>query len=386
MSEQNVFDRILVSLHEAMLDDVHWPATAALIDGACGATGNELVVAEGFGADVDILWARFCYRGQRREDLEREYFEVYHPQDERLPRLRQLQDSRVVHVTDLYTEEELGTSVTYNEWLRRSGAQNALYVRMDGPHGTRIVWAIADPIEAGGWRAGQIEMIERLLPPIRQFVQIREALASAEALGASLAGLLDNTRVGVVQLDRRGRIAAANDRARDILRQGDGLSDQGGFLRAWLPADDVGLQQQLADALPTSGGAAASGSIALRNPNSPARLVLHVNPVGAHETSLGARRVAALVLIVEPRSQPSIDPDFVAAALGLTPAESQVATFLAEGGTVHDIAAMTSRRESTVRWLVKQIYNKQGISRQADLVRLILSIAEFAPPRRPDGH
>ena len=80
MSEQTVFDRILVSLHEAMLDDAYWPETAALMDQACGATGNELVIAEGIGDDVDILLAWFYYGGQRREDLEQEYFEVYHSQ------------------------------------------------------------------------------------------------------------------------------------------------------------------------------------------------------------------------------------------------------------------------------------------------------------------
>ncbi len=382
MSEQTVFDRILVSLHEAMLDDAHWPSTAALIDEACGATGNELVAAEGTGDDVDILLAWFYYGGQRREDLEREYFEVYHSQDERLPRLRQLPDSRVVHVTDLYTEEELRTSPTYNEMLRRAGTQNALNVRMDGPYGSRIIWAIADPIEADGWAPDQIEMVERLLPHIRQFFRIRQTLVSAEALGTSLAGLLDNTRIGVIHLDRRGRIVEANDRARGFLRQGDGLLDRDGFLRARLPATDADLQRLLAGALPTFGGGDLSGSIAVRHSPGRLRLALHVSPVGNRQAEFSAHRVAALALIVEPGSQPRIDPDLVASILGLTPAESQVAVSLAEGRTIRDIAAATRRQESTIRWFMKQVYNKLGISRQADLVRLVLSLAEFPRPRR----
>ena len=34
MSGHDAFERILTSLHEAMLDDVHWPTTTALIDEA----------------------------------------------------------------------------------------------------------------------------------------------------------------------------------------------------------------------------------------------------------------------------------------------------------------------------------------------------------------
>ena len=36
MNPLDAFDRILASLHQAALDDAHWPATAALIDEACG--------------------------------------------------------------------------------------------------------------------------------------------------------------------------------------------------------------------------------------------------------------------------------------------------------------------------------------------------------------
>ena len=111
------------------------------------------------------------------------------------------------------------------------------------------------------------------------------------------------------------------------------------------------------------------------------RLVLHVSPVTPRQAEFSAHRVAALALIVEPGSHPPIDADHVAAVLGLTPAESRVAAWLAEGRTVREIAAETRRQESSVRWLVKQVYTKQGISRQADLVRLVLSLAAPQPRR-----
>ena len=81
MSDQDAFAHILASLHEAMLDDVHWPTTTALIDEACGLTGNTLLVGEGPKDDIRVLFVGLYYRGQRRTDLEREYLEVYHPID-----------------------------------------------------------------------------------------------------------------------------------------------------------------------------------------------------------------------------------------------------------------------------------------------------------------
>ena len=150
--------------------------------------------------------------------------------------------------------------------------------------------------------------------------------------------------------NRRGRIIEANDRARGILRQGDGLSDRDGVLRARKSADQLHLERLLADALPTSGAVAVSGSMLLGRSSGLPPLVVHVKPVAVPQPDYGARQVAALVLIVEPGSRRRIDPGLVAAALGLTQAESQVAVWLAEGKSVRDIAQATGLSESTLYW------------------------------------
>ena len=381
---QHDFDRILTSLHDAMLDDAHWPATSLLIDEACGIRGNALVVGKGRSqADGQIFLARFCYHGQRHKDREQWYFDLYYPWDERVPRVAQLPDSRLVPITELYTDQELKNSAAYNEALPRGGYQHGLNVRLDGPDGTSIVWTLADSTERGGWGSGQIEMIERLLPHIRQYVQVRRALAGAEALGASLAELLDSTHVGVIHLDQRGGIVEANDRARGILRRGDGLFDQEGFLRARQPADHAWLETLLAGALRTHGSeAATSGSMTIRRPPGVPRLVVHIKPVDDRRLDFGLCRVAALVLVVDAGIPPRQDAKLVAEALGLTPAESQVAVMLSEGRTVRDIAMATSRQEGTVHVLIKRACKKLGISRQVDLVRLVLPLADVSVLRR----
>ena len=381
MSSLDAFLHILESLHEAMLDDAHWPATAALIDEACGIGGSALVIGEGFGADVRVHFARYLYRGERRQDLEREYFEVYHPYDEAMPRLRQLPDGQLVHVPDLYTDKEKKTSAVYNEALPRLGGQDGRSVRFDGPDGQRIVWALGDPVATGGWQSAQLELIEYLSPHVRQFVRVRQALAAANALGVGLAGLLDNDRVGVIHLDRRGRIIEANARALDILRRGEGLRDQDGTLHAWLPADHERLQRLLGGALPGLWGEApTSGSMTIRRATGRTRLGVHVSPVGVGQSDFGGRRVAALMLVVDPAGHARIDPVRVANAFGLTPSEGRVAALLAEGRSVREIAATAGYQESYVRWLLKQVYKKQGISGQVALVRQVLALD--ALPRR----
>ena len=102
-------------------------------------------------------------------------------------------------------------------------------------------------------------MVTGLLPHIRQFVRVRQALVRAEARHATVTALLDNPRIGVLHLDRRGRILAVNDRARSLLRHGEAVSDEDGVLQARAPDDQVRLAQLVAEALPTSGAVPVRG-------------------------------------------------------------------------------------------------------------------------------
>ena len=380
MSGQDRFERLLEALHAAALDDGLWPRASGLIDEVCGSKGNILVSGDsGFNGGVDLFFVRTLYRGQHRAELEREYFETYHPVDERMPRLRQLADSRIVHVDALFTEEEKKASPVYNEIMPRSDTGNCLHARLDGPHGSRIVWTAADPVDAEGWTSERVETVARLLPHLRQFVRVREALVEARALRTTIDGLLETAGLAVILLDRRGQVAEANDRARAILRRRDGLRDEDGRLRAVLPEEDEALQGLVARAVPYGGGGAGS-SMTVSRERAASQLLLHVSPVGANGP--GSGRTGALVLAIDPADRLRLDPGALGTVLGLTPAESHIAASLVEGMSVHDVAAETGRSVTTVKWHLRHIFAKHGLSRQSDLVRLAMSIADVPGIRR----
>lgn len=381
MNPESTFERCLKALYEAALDDARWPAATTLIEEALDAEGFALIVAEGVDDSTRTQFARFLRRGESQEELMREYYKDYYPHDEAVPRCRRLPSGRVVHVRDTYTEDELKNSPAYNEGMARLGNQNSLYSQLAGPDGMRVFWAITDPNRGRAWQSAQVRLIKRLLPHIRQSVLIRQALAAADALGGGLLDLLENDRIGVVQLDRGGRVLETNALAREILRRGDGLIDRGGVLEALLPADRSRLRRLLGRALPNFlGDSPSGGSMTIQRRSGRSRLGLHIGPVGDPSIDFGGRRVAALVLLVDPTRRSRINAERVATTLGLTPSEGRMAALLAEGLRVGEIASATGWRESYVRWLVQQVYRKLGVSGQVALVRLVL--AADALPRR----
>ena len=194
-----------------------------------------------------------------------------------------------------------------------------------------------------------------------------------------VTALVDQTLVGLICLDRRGVIVESNARARQVLGADGGLRERNGRLGTHRPEDAEVLEDLLRSALDGTDVAGTRPSAVLGAWPGQRPLTVHVNPV----PPAGKRRliVAALVTIVDPWVTIPVDPEQVGISLGLTPAESGVAAWLAEGSTVAEIAERTARSPQTVRWLVKRALAKTWCRRQADLVRLVLSTSHLPVPQ-----
>lgn len=375
MSQGDDFDQVILALNEAAMDESCWPRAAVLIDNACGTKGSCLIFGQGKAQRDVFFWTKnFYLAGERRTDFEADYFDGYYQADERVPRIKTLPDGKLVHVSELYTDQERNSSPVYNEFLPRTYTQDSLITHLEGPGLSQIVWSIADPVESTGWRTDQVEMMQRLLPHLRHCVSLRQALADVEAVGWSLYELLDNKNCGIIQLDRHGRILEMNDSASALLSRRTGLAARGGFLTVRDTSDNSRLQEVLHEALPRLARPATSGSVTIARAPAGSRLVLHVFPVEQSRTDFRTRRVAAIVMIVDPEANERIDPQLVGEAFGLTRTESVLAVSLASGLTIRDIAVSTGREESTIRWHMKKIFKKQGISRQAQLVQRVQTL------------
>ena len=384
MSGRDLFGRILESLNAGVFDDAQWAATSGLVDEFCGAKGNHLVLGDGAAPGrIDIFFAWFCYRGERRADLEREYFEFYQGADERLLRIKRLADGQLAPVRELFSEEEKKTSALYNELMVRTEAQGGLNARLAGPGGSCIVWSFADPVAAEGWSSAQVERIGSLLPHVRHFVRVRQALAGANALGASLTGLLDHVGTG----RHPARPAGAGDggqrprpgppargcgahrpgrrAARRPARRGRGAP---GVARPRPALCRRSGRRRLDD------GAARAIGIAAR---------AACEPCSAKAGRRRARRRPARWCSRSSRRRgPASTGSAWASLLGLTPRESHLALALAEGRTVQDVARETGRSVNTVRWHLQHIYTKLGLSRQAEVVRVVTALADVPGVRR----
>jgi DNA-binding CsgD family transcriptional regulator len=166
-----------------------------------------------------------------------------------------------------------------------------------------------------------------------------------------------------------------NSAAEQILKSGDGLCLRSGSIEATRTSVNEQLQASIADAVLQQGCGAPSGnSFACSRPSGKRPYVIHVLPLTA--TSDDPAPVRALVMIVDPDPEHEHEPPkaLIRRIFGLTNAEADVALRVMRGDGLKPISADLAVSRATVNTHLQRVFAKTDTHRQAELVRLLLTI------------
>jgi DNA-binding CsgD family transcriptional regulator/PAS domain-containing protein len=207
--------------------------------------------------------------------------------------------------------------------------------------------------------------------------QVSRAMELAARIGNSVvekslySDVLDKLNIGVILVDASGRIASASAVAERYLGLKNGICTQLGKLRATSAAEDRHLQLAIREA-GAAGKPGASRGVSLTKQSGARTLGVMVRPMPGHQDGNGA---CVAVYIRDYDSVPEVESEFVRQIFDLTPAEAAVTRRLTAGLSLEDAASSLDISRNTARAHLRSIFSKSGITRQTELVRLVLSSA-----------
>ena len=195
----------------------------------------------------------------------------------------------------------------------------------------------------------------------------------------ALEAALDLTEGGVRLMNRSGALVFANEAAKTILDSGDGLRRAGNSVVATRLRDRVHFRAALEHVTHASGKLDRSRET-IRNAQimkveraAGDQLIISIVPSG--ERAVEPSDVAAIVYVLDP----SLDAEQVLRPIcklyGLSPGEMRLTCALASGATLKEASETLRIKEMTARGTLKQVFTKTGVTRQSELVRLMLSSA-----------
>ncbi|MFT3817116.1 MAG: hypothetical protein QM750_05730 [Rubrivivax sp.] len=382
LDREEAFDRAVADLYLAAAGDVPWrQGLTRIVEllGAFGAYLHGVNLADGtisFGYDV----------GGFPPEAALHYIRKYHGIDPRIPLVAQSEVGQWMSCHHHISDAAVAASPFYQEFLIPSGGRYVSGVKVYQDHEIIVILGIHRGMGMQPLNDAELALARRLGVHVacalgiwrRQRRKLRETLLGTAVLQRLTQPLL--------LLDEQLQLHFCSDAAKTALAgdprlrvAGDGLHFGSRHDRAQL----VLALRELSLGAEADFGRAAAGQdrkLVRLTPRAGEPPLLLVAVALRPQETMGAFGPVplALVLVHDLARRAVPDPLLVAAAFGLTPAESRVAVHLAAGASVAETAAAFSVARTTVRTQLLQIFQKVGVNKQQDLALALAGLETLA--------
>lgn|GEM_PF-4410603 len=202
-----------------------------------------------------------------------------------------------------------------------------------------------------------------LTPHVTRAIQLGHRLTERERI-AKLAG--EVARFGVIVVDKQLRVVSANEHASSLLASGDAVQVTGGALK---------LREAVAQGRLLS---------VIQGEQTEEAIHLGATPQGTMVMSVrrlfGTESTVYRLLIVDTDDEGRWTGRVLENVYGLTAAEARLAAIVGRGLSPAQAATKLGVAVSTTRTQLLRVFEKMGVHRQTDLVRLVTRLSTLAAP------
>ncbi len=269
-----------------------------------------------------------------------------------------------------------GRNAFYDEWYRPQGLYDTAAVVLTRDAYSLATISLTRDERQGVIDAPAVDALRLLAPHLRRAVTISRLLDVRAVAAATFESVIDRAGTPILVTDGQLNVLHANGAAQALIDARDPLTLNGQRLATTVPAVTQALAMAVTQAAEDEAAIGHRGlAIPLLAGDGTAR-ALHVLPLrgGALRPGLVNRAVAA-IFVSSSVPETAEAGALVAQLFGLSAGEARVFDLIAQGLTPAEAANRLGIGVSTVRTHLLHIFDKTGVRRQADLVRMAAGLA-----------
>jgi DNA-binding CsgD family transcriptional regulator len=212
-----------------------------------------------------------------------------------------------------------------------------------------------------------------IAPHVRRAVRTGKVIDLRQSEAATFADILDGLSPAVILVDAEGQIVHGNAASHSVLGKGDFLRSVQGRLTATDAQADEALRGAIVAAATEVENGGKGTAVPLTGHTGSDRYVAHVLPLTAGERrKAGLASTAVAALFVRKAELETAPPsEVIGKTYKLTPTELRVLLAIVNVGGVRQVAGNLGVADTTVKTHLGRLFEKTGVSRQADLVKLV---------------
>lgn len=278
--------------------------------------------------------------------------------------------------TDVVPESDLLSSSLQREWLQPRGLLHVVFIVVQREANVAHYVMVLRKATKAAYAATDLSVARTLTPRLAAAFRIGSDLARERGERLMALEALDAMPTGVIIVDRAGGIVYANHFAHAILASGEGVIVTDAGLTLDRPGHRIRIRDLIAHLEGGSGSSSLTEPIAYTIPRFRQQRPLTCLLVSAAGRGAAVEQVdaaAAILFVGDPERPVAFDATRISRLYGLSRAEARVAALLARGFRLEEAADSLGIAYETVRKHLKQIFVKTSVSRQAELVRMLVT-------------
>lgn len=381
-NSQKRVSSLIEGIYDASLDHSRWQQALREVTDFVGGTGA-ILYSHNLAANA-VSWAIFTDMDPEAiQAYERYYAKI----DARYDGALKLPTGTVLTENRVMESRALAKTEFYQDFLRPYDIPHiCASVLFTEPEFVAI--SVQGGHRHGPFAAAEMERLELLIPHISRAVRIGNLLETHRRQIGSLQELLNTFSMGVVALDRDGRILEMNVAASAAVGHHDAFACHGLYLQALSTVANANLKRAIFSVLqPREAGENERhpGIVSIPRQDGQRGYTVLVERIsnGSSFTTGSAGQVAAFALLIDHDATPPCLAHLLACRFGLTPSEADVAQSLYVGRDAHAISEERNTSVETVRSQIKAVLTKCGVNTQAQFIRLAAELAHLTLPEVP---
>ncbi len=279
----------------------------------------------------------------------------------------------------ILTEEQIHSSLMYKEVLSRVGVEYSLGVKLDDLD-ERNFTAIALLRGKNGraFSEDEASLMSEYIPHIKRALKLHERFSMLEYSYSTALEAFDKISIGIIFINKAGKIKFRNKYAAEILNDADGVEDKDGHVCIMGKEGTAALSSAIAKIFSADGaGKNVDGaSFSIDKTHGNGAYAAHISPFVGRHLSFDLRthdEKSLILFIVDPDKTDELPKEVLQRLFGLTKSESEILELLVSGKSTEDIAALKSISKNTVKTHVKSLFDKTQTHKQSELIRLVIS-------------
>jgi len=286
-------------------------------------------------------------------------------------------------LSEVIAPAELAESQYYQIMMRPYGIEYQLGMCVSEPNGWHCNVGVMNGKDRHDFGAAEKQLFLKLQPHLERALTIYALLSRNELEKEIYRDVANHLRIGTIVLNAAGQVIESNEVAQAIAKDRRYLSLTNGRIVFSIRRCAQEFERIVSDITrPRPNPATTADTYALRIEGiDGSTLGGLVRPAPVLPWFRGESSPSVIVYLADVQHQQFAQEEIVAQLFNLTRSEARLAMLLANGATLVEAAQQLNLTEGSVRVYSKRIFQKTGVNRQAELVRLLLkSVALLAEP------